>query len=65
MQGIKTAKFYERRGRRIEEFGGVLWHSMEKRTLIALPYHLDLSLERGSVERFLWSRASAGIRYGS
>lgn len=65
MQGINTGKFFERRGRRIEEFGGVLWHSMEKRTLIALPYHVDLSLERGEVERFLWSRLSAGVRYGS
>lgn len=65
MQGIKTAKFFERRGRRIEEFGGVLWHSMEKRTLIALPYHLDLSLAREDADRFLWAKTSAGIRYGS
>ncbi len=65
MLGVKTAKFFERRGRRIEEFGGVLWHGMEKRTLIALPYHLDLSMAREDAERLLWKTNSAGIRYGS
>ena len=65
MQGIKTAKFFERRGRRIEEFGGLLWHGMEKRTLIALPYHLDLNLSREDAERLLWKTTSVGLRYGS
>ncbi|WP_031500579.1 hypothetical protein [Bryobacter aggregatus] len=65
MQGVKTAKFFERRGRRIEEFGGVLWHAVEKRMLIALPYHLDLSFEQAQTAGFLWSTNSAGLRYGS
>jgi hypothetical protein len=65
MNGQITAKFFARRGRRIEEFGGAFWHSVEKRMSIPAQYHLDLHLDPAATASFLLRKNLAGFRYPS
>lgn len=65
MQGHNTALFFERRGRKIIEFGGNYWFSTEKRMYMPIPFHLDLSFERGEIASFLARKNLSGVRYGS
>jgi len=62
-QGI--ARFMELRGRRVEEAAGALWHGVEGRFYMSIPYQLVFEPEAGDLERMLRSVRGAGARYPS
>jgi hypothetical protein len=65
MNGQTTANFFARRGRRIEQFAGAYWHSVEKRMLIPAQYHLDLAPQASDAARFMLGGNISGLRYPS
>lgn len=63
--GIELAKFMEWRGRRIVEACGVLWHSLEGRFFMSLPYQTPVDPDRGQLDRMLRSARALGARFPS
>ena len=63
--GLQFAKYMELRGRRIVEFGGVLWQSVAGRMFISIPCQLLLEWPSGEVGQFLRLSRGLGVRFPS
>jgi hypothetical protein len=57
------AGFMELRGRRIVEAAGCLWHSVEGRFFLSLPYHLPQDPDAGELNQMLRSQRALGVRF--
>jgi hypothetical protein len=65
IKGSGLARFMELRGRRIEEGAGALWHSVEKRFYMAVPYQLMLAPDPDELDRTLRRINGLGLRFPS
>jgi len=65
LQGKGLATFFEYRGKRIAEAGGVLWHEAENRMYMSLPYTLMPEVSRGDLDGMLRQVNGIGVRYPS
>ncbi len=63
--GENIARFMERRGRRVTEAGGCLWHSVEARFFMSVPYQLPQDPDPAEIRRLLVSERAAGVRFPS
>jgi hypothetical protein len=61
-RGEQIAGFLERRGRRIVECSGILWHEAENRFLLPLPYQDTFDVEPGAITAALVRHGFAGAR---
>jgi hypothetical protein len=51
------------RGRRIVEAAGCLWHGVEGRIFMSLPYHLPQDPDAGELNQMLRSQRALGVRF--
>lgn len=63
--GQNLAEFMQRRGRRIAETPGCLWHSVENRFFMSVPYNLPVDPDPDAVHRLLESERAVGVRFPS
>jgi hypothetical protein len=63
--GMGFARFMERRGYRVLERAGALWHSVGFGMYISFPYHRRLDLDPREADTVLRSMRAVGIRYAS
>ncbi|HSW49831.1 MAG TPA: hypothetical protein VLH09_06625 [Bryobacteraceae bacterium] len=61
--GENTAEFMERRGWRVVDAGGCLWHSVERGFFMSLPYHHAVTPDPAAVGRMLVSQRALGVRF--
>jgi hypothetical protein len=61
--GQNIAEFMERRGRRIVETAECLWHSVESRFFLSLPYHVPRDPESAEISRLLVAERGLGVRF--
>jgi hypothetical protein len=57
------AGFMALRGRRIVEAAGCLWHGVEGRFFMSLPYHLPQDPDAGELNQMLRSQRALGVRF--
>ncbi len=65
LQGVGIAQFMERRGRKVREACGVLWHTVEGGLYVSLPHHLKPTIPGDELSSFLWRGHATGVRYPS
>lgn len=63
LEGTGIAEFFARRGRKVVEGCGALWHSVEGRLLVSLPHQLRLDPDGQQIRGMLWKTAMTGVRY--
>src|SRR5688500_17927250 len=63
--GKVLVDFMQRRGRRIYECCGALWHSVEAGILISCPYDSRLSPDPDTIHIFLQSTKAPAVRFPS
>jgi hypothetical protein len=61
--GENMAGFMALRGRRIVEAAGCLWHSVEGRFFMSLPYNLPQDPDAGELNQMLRSQCALGVRF--
>jgi hypothetical protein len=65
LPGAGIAKFWELRGQRVFESGGVLWGHYRKSIYTSLPFHLQLDPEAAEIGAMLRKARVAGARFPS
>jgi len=63
--GENIAGFMERRGRRVVEAAGCLWHSVEGRFFMSVPYQQPQDPDADEIRRLLASQHAVGVRFPS
>ena len=61
--GQNIAEFMERRGRRIVETAECLWHGVESRFFLSLPYQVPRDPESAEISRLLVAERGLGVRF--
>jgi len=61
--GQNIAEFMERRGRRIVESAECLWHSVENRFFLSLPYQVPRDPEYSEISRLLVAERALGAKF--
>ncbi len=61
--GQNIAEFMERRGRRIVETSECLWHSVENRFFLSLPYQTPRDPEFSEIRRLLVAERALGVKF--
>ncbi len=63
MKGQSLARFMELRGRRVVEGAGSLWHSVEGRIYMSVPYHVPLTASREAIDGLVRKAGATGARF--